>query len=575
MNQKTIAMCTGAGLLALAAVVVSQGNLAAQKVQPISLMQRSKLSPLGDLALSGDPHTAFAAGPDQMFGAGRNFVSLIGEDGKTQKRIPTSVASPTIAPMGADQILIGDKVNGILIGMNTKTGQATPLLKLPEISDSSPSEVPNAKMIGDGKLSAVAFDGKNVLIAVEAGFSSMIFKVDPSTKQVVGRGFAGCPDPSAMAVHDGQVLVLSDEGSEISRFSSNLEKTYDRIELPAKGNLGIGVKGGEVRALAPNRSIRRLKPEAAALASSSLSLRLDRLRLVPDLVIGRPAPAPATPMRYAVLICGDLAENFSGECFWNDTVWMFKTLLANGYKREDIFVLYGDGADYISGSPYYQYKVGGVFKKVTNFAATKDNVRMIFDSLKNGNLIKGIPKMDGNDTLFLWTFDHGGRGTNPSTGNPDSTLGLRGGSMWATEFASKANAVAYQSRVVFMQQCYSGGFIPLMQNAKTFISTACMATEVARPADNRNKAGAVVVENEDFGGKNYSHGEFNYHITTALNRLKPTPPGGVVNADLFPVPDTWISGFEMMMRNLGQESRPETPKNGGSTAVGMAMKWKK
>lgn len=576
MNRNLVAGLAVVSALTSAAIVVSQGTgRIAQKVLPFGQLRQIQLSRLGEIRLSGDPHLAFAANEAQMFAAGRNYLALVGEDGKTQRRIPTTVANPTIAPMGTGRILIGDKANGILIGLNLADGKSTPLLKLSEITDGSPDQIPSGQMIGDGKLSAVGFDGKNALIALEAGFSSMIFKVDPDTKKIVGRGFAGTPDPSAMTFHDNQIFLLSEEGQAVSRFSSDLVKAQDRLLLPAKGNLGIGFKGGEVRALGGSRtSISRVKADPSAMSLASLAGRLDLVRLIEGLTLTRAQPPASTPMRYAVLICGDLAENFSGECFWNDTVWMFKALMANGFKREDIFVLYGDGADFMSSNPAYQYRVGGVTKKVTNFAATKANVHLVFDGLRNGNLAKGLPKMDGNDKLFMWTFDHGGRGTNPSTGTTDSTLGLRGGSMWAKEFCDKANLIPYESRVIFMQQCYSGGFIPRLANAKTYISTACKADEVARPADNKTKTGAATIENESFGGKVFSHGEFNYHITSALDRKKPLPPGGVVNADIVP-PDGFVSALEMHLRNVGQESRPETPMQGGAGTIGTNTKFKK
>lgn len=574
MKRKTVAFIAGAALLAAASLVISQGTTPTIR-GGLQGLRPGQLRRLGQIRLA-DRLTAFGSDAKTMVGAGRNFVSILDDTGKATKRLPTNVADPTVAPMGDGSVLVGDKANRILIGLNIADGKSTPLMKLSEIKDPSPDQMPSGQMIEDGKFSAVGFDGKNYLVALEAGFSSMIFKVDPNTKSIVERGFAGCPDPSAMAFHDGQVLLLSDEGSQITRFSQRLEKAQDRIELPSKGNLGIGVKGGEIRALpVGGQQIERIQVSPTLISSASLVRVLDRVRITASAAGLIAAAQAAVPKRYAVLICGDLAENFSGECFWNDTVWMFKTLIANGYNRDDIIVLYGDGADYMSSNPYYQYRVGGVTKKVTNFAATKANVNMVFDGLKTGNASKGIPKMDDNDTLFLWTFDHGGRGTNPSTGQEDSTLGLRGGSMWAKDFAAKANAIPYKSRVVFMQQCYSGGFIPLMQNTKTYISTACRATEVARPADNKTKSGATTVENEVFGGKTFSHGEFNYHITTALNRLKPTPPGGSVNADLIPSPDGFISAFEMHLRNVGQESRPEVPQAGGSAAVGMNTRFKK
>jgi hypothetical protein len=136
--------------------------------------------------------------------------------------------------------------------------------------------------------------------------------------------------------------------------------------------------------------------------------------------------------------------------------------------------------------------------------------------------------------------------------------------MLASNFVAKANALPYAQRSVFMQQCYSGGFIPGLRNAKTFVSTASRFDEVARPAD---------TENEVVGGKTYSHGEYNYHITTALNRLRTKPPGGAINAESNA--DTFISTKEKHNWNVARESLPETPQSADDGGIGSTFKYTK
>jgi hypothetical protein len=144
----------------------------------------------------------------------------------------------------------------------------------------------------------------------------------------------------------------------------------------------------------------------------------------------------------------------------------------------------------------------------------------------------------------------------------ESTLCLRDGQMGAGAFAAKANGVSYGKRAFFMQQCFSGGFIDPLKNAKTFISTAARADEVARPAD---------TENETVGGRPYSHGEYNYWITSALNRM--TPTGAGVNADSNA--DAWISMVEMAEWNRTHESQVETPQMNDMGGVGGTFRMKK
>ena len=300
-------------------------------------------------------------------------------------------------------------------------------------------------------------------------------------------------------------------------------------------------------------SISALAVDQSKLTLPSILDRVDIVKWVPTREIKIKFPPINLSKRYALLITGDLAENFAGECFWNDTVWMFKSLVNNGYAEQDIFVLYGDGADYLSPNLAYRHP-----STVTDFAATPANVNAVLDGLANGDPVRGIPKLDDNDTLVVWTFDHGGQA------GGESTLCLRGGVIGAAAFATKMNAITYDRRAIFMQQCFSGGFINPLKNARTFISTASRSDEVARPAD---------TENEMVGGRTYSHGEYNYYVISALNRLNTVPPGGVINADANA--DSFVSSLEMHNWDVGHENRPETPQMNDMGGVGSTFRFTK
>ena len=557
MKRFHVKMILAAGaLLALTPFVISQRTVLQKgPLQPRILNRQIPATPLARLRLTlPDQLQTLTDAQGTTYGGARNKVLALDEQGKPTKTFETGIARPSLSPHGSQGILIGDLDKRNLLVLDTKGGGLRPLLDLGDVKMFPTGRMQSQEIFETGEFKSVASDGKFVYVGVGAGFSSSIFKIDPATKKCVDTAFAGTESPEAMAFNNGGLFVLAFDGKQIRRFDENLEPALDHIDLPGSFAKGIGVRNDEIRLLTPDRSqVARVKVPAVQLTRTGIMQSLDKLRLVPVDRLKIKFPPLNFAKRYAVLICGDLAENFAGECFWNDTVWMFKTLLANGYNQDDIIVLYGDGADYISANAAYRHPV-----KVTDMAATAANVRIVFDGLKNGDAARNIPKMDGNDTLFLWTFDHGGRS------GSTSTLGLRGGAMLATEFATKANAITYQRRAVFMQQCYSGGFVDLMKNDKTIISTACRADEVARPAD---------TENEMVGGKSYSHGEFNYHITTALNRLKTTPPGGAINADSNA--DTYISAREMHNWNVAHESRPETPTGNDAAGVGSILKWKK
>ena len=485
----------------------------------------------------------------QMFGGGDRKIVQLGEDGKPQKSFDTNIRRPSVSNFG-NMLLVGDLDTRNIHTMDPKTGQLKILIGLNQVGKTGPSIIPGSDTLNSGEFAGVASDGKNIFVSVRAGFSSSIYKIDPNTKQVLGSGWAGGPDPDAMAYGPGGLFVSVGEGTQIRRMSDNLEQSMDRVDLPPgmKTN-GILLRGDEIRAINKNSPvIQRFKIPSKLISPSALRTNLDIVRTI-NIDI-KAILAGLAPKNYAILICGDLAENFWGECFWNDTVWMFKALIKNGYKPEDIFVLYGDGADFNSANPVYKYN-----GTVTDFPANKTSVELVFKGLKDGNPGKGIPKMKSTDTLFIWTFDHGG-GENPAY------LCLRGPDIYDYEFGNLANALPYEKRAIFMQQCRSGGFINELQNSKTFISTASKASENAHAAD---------TELEVFMGKQYSHGEYNYYVIGALDRKYPN--GAAVNAQMPPA-DAFISAVEMHTWFATHENQSETPQWGGNAGVGMAFKFK-
>ncbi len=250
--------------------------------------------------------------------------------------------------------------------------------------------------------------------------------------------------------------------------------------------------------------------------------------------------------------------------FWNDTYLMWEMLYKYGFKDENIYVLYGDGDDYFDRGDRYNVTLNfpGEFTEITDYAATVASVNNIFSWLKNGNSNRGIPEMAENDFLFIWTFDHGG-----SAGNNNSILYLMDGSISDVSFASLADQLDYDKRVVWMQQCFSGGFIDNLENVKTLIATACKGDELAFRADDTNPDGADTRENEITSNVTYHHGEFNYHMLNASNLET------ITKNDL-PAPDTneddLSSIDEIFSWEDTKDSQYETPQysdqgNNGST----------
>jgi hypothetical protein len=246
--------------------------------------------------------------------------------------------------------------------------------------------------------------------------------------------------------------------------------------------------------------------------------------------------------RFAVLISGrnDFPE------FWGDLVILYDILRDDyGYTDENIYVLYADG----SGD-------------ITDYPATKTNINSVFNELG--------AKMNNNDFLFIWTFDHGDRDYPEHELYSHSYL-----CVWPqpekikdTEFAGFEPDESdytylglienYARRVFFMQQCFSGGFIEYLSNSKTIIATACMEIELAWRCDGLDIHGNPNNENVP----NY-HGEFNYYFMSALHGE--TPQNDPINADI-DIENGYISILEVFnfvwlhdsRRILGAEFEPCT-----------------
>lgn len=244
--------------------------------------------------------------------------------------------------------------------------------------------------------------------------------------------------------------------------------------------------------------------------------------------------------KYAVLISGDLAETGYDE-FWNDVVLMQEALINNGFPANHIYVLYGNGNDFFDANrPNPNYRPNPA---ITNLAANTTNVQNIFTGLANGT--GGYPQVTNDDFLFIWTFDHGCGP--PCIAGTNVVLGLIDANMQDTVFANLVNQIPHAYRVICMQQCHSGGFINDVQSDRTIIMTAAMATEHAHRSDN---------ENEVVNGVIYNHGEFNFHLLSAMNGQ--TLTGVAVNADSNG--NGFVTMREIFDYIANNESAPETPQ---------------
>jgi len=508
----------------------------------IPALQKITSAALSNLVAMGDVE-------GQIFGASKGQMVALDAAGKITRTIAIPIDKPAgISAFTAGKAIVGDGLNNLVFAVDIRTGQATRLLDLKLTTFMPPDPLEKIARAGSrsilagdilktGMLMSVAFDGKNVLVAISAGYSSSIFTIDPATNRAISQVWSPGDTPTAMQFSAGNLYVLDGASNKIRLLDSNLKLNLEAIDVPTLDPKGLIIRDNEVKVLSPTeKSIIVMKPNLSAI---QLIKPEPIWQIRTDIVIG---PILAMARDYALLICGDIAESGYDE-FWNDTVWMYKTLLAAGYTEDHIYVMYGWGSDYISANPAYKHS-----GTVTDFPATTVWVDKVLNGLKNGDSSIGVNKVYSGDSLFVWVFDHGGGGST-------AYFCLRDGVYYDSTFGTSINSLALKERAVFMQQCRSGGFLDNLQNEKNFVSTACLATENAHRAD---------AEKEVYGGVTYHHGEYNYYVISAL--AGKTAAGISINADSNG--DGKISAREAHAFMTTRENQPESPQLWDTYGIG-------
>lgn len=326
----------------------------------------------------------------------------------------------------------------------------------------------------------------------------------------------------------------------------------------------------------------------AALLTSAVAVAANPSERYAVLIVGTGGCTPppgglaccATP--FDSISCDSACVPPSEAWFFYDTVLM-QELLIDYYcfKPENVFVLYGNG---YGCDPNACPRYGGtgcdtipVQERQFWGPAQYDTLRVLLHGLAYGDSERNIPRVDSNDMLFVWTFDHGcrdspqgyekhaylglGWGRYPG-GLPDSARDVRDDTLglW---FAP----IVCDARIVVMQQCFGGGFYEDLAGPNAiFISAAGFSQgdlSVSSCADDKPPFdGADTIENEvcnSLGG-HAIHGEMDYHFMNALRGV--TVQGNPIDAD--ENGDGWVSIEEAYnftydrdsMKPPGQDSLP-------------------
>jgi hypothetical protein len=211
-------------------------------------------------------------------------------------------------------------------------------------------------------------------------------------------------------------------------------------------------------------------------------------------------------VKYAVLISGISVESGGYDEFWNDLVLMRETLINYcNFLPSNVYVLYGDGQDHVD-SRQSQTRYDTQHNRIVTLAAKKNNVTKIFNDLANKN-----PPLAKQDLLFIWTFGHGRTNLLFNA----YYLLLNDGRIDDVTFSSLVKQLNC-TKVVCMQQCFSGGFMKNLKSADTIVLSACTGFEMAFRCDNLDLPCSSTIENEVINNFQFHHGEFNYHLFSAI-----------------------------------------------------------
>ncbi|MEA1973516.1 MAG: right-handed parallel beta-helix repeat-containing protein, partial [Candidatus Cloacimonadota bacterium] len=136
--------------------------------------------------------------------------------------------------------------------------------------------------------------------------------------------------------------------------------------------------------------------------------------------------------------------------------------------------------------------------------------------------------LQNDDFLTIWTFDHG------SIHDNHTWLCLMGSDEISDEaFGDLVNQINCQKKVIFMQQCFSGGFVPYLENQNSVVFTAANDHMSAFREDNLYFDGIDFPGDDDPGNEfsayeediwanhEYRHGEYNLHLFNALKGETP------------------------------------------------------
>lgn len=217
--------------------------------------------------------------------------------------------------------------------------------------------------------------------------------------------------------------------------------------------------------------------------------------------------------KYALLIStGETTvdDNDYHSEYWYDMFWMYRMLIDQGFTHNNIFVLYGIGADFNSAHAFYDPTTVYPGQQITDYAVSADNVDNIFNWLANGNAAEGIPQLQSNDFLFYWWMGHGNATT---MDNYSADIATTAENVSEAEFETYFSRLpACQIKTEYVMTCHSGALTDDLESVHSMIHTAAEFNHVSFSAM-----------------YDVIHAELSYHTACAIEEQDPA--GAAIASD--------------------------------------------
>ena len=428
---------------------------------------------------------------------------------------------------GTKLLITQNKSKKIMV-VNTGSGSVEPYINLKEIQGTRDIYL-NPLRTGD--IMGITCSKDRIWVGCGAGYSSSIYEIDTTNRVVVSHRFSPNPNPVSLIHYKNNLWVIDPDNNNLRCLKGANQLVYNlKVDL-GKNPLAVFEMDNEIYVVSKDKNL--LKGIEKERLNALVPEKVDTSTISPYLKKKRVQRTTTGRRKVAFLISGDTAATGFNE-FWTDVVIMYRILQIRGYN--EIYVLYANGRDFNPGWSKY-------VESMTDFPATKDKVNMIFDALATGNSELGIDPLGPDDILFVYTFDHGAS---------NGKLCLWNHQYYSpAEMAGKVKNINCQTKMFYMQQCFSGAFE--QEFKKSGVTDAVIVTA----ASHREYAYRADTEKEYYNGKTFYHGEFNWHFMSALKGE--TPTGETVDADTNN--DNKVTVLETFVHYKQENSQPrQTPK---------------